>query len=135
MKVSDGFCYLRNCSLNSDVGECFGDAYYWIFDLSGQLTGVNIMNNKLLHGLAVQSIAVATTPGNPYFLLADVPSVARVLNDLPVDAVYPILLLYSPETPVPSLSCPDLLLGSLLCPLACCFTESLLRVCLNIHTK
>ena len=51
-----------------------------------------------------------------YYTLAEVPSLAWVLNGLPVDAVYPILLLYSPETPVPSLSCRNLLLGSLLCP-------------------
>ena len=53
---------------------------------------------------------------NVFKLLAEVPSVARVLNGLSLDAVYPILLLYPPETPVPSLSCYDLLLGSLLCP-------------------
>ena len=41
-----------------------------------------------------------------------------VLNSLSVDAVYPFLLLYPPETPVPSLSFHNLLLGSLLCPLA-----------------
>ena len=56
-----------------------------------------------------------------YVELAEVPSVVRVLNGLSVDAVYPILLLCPPETPVPSLSCRILLLGSLLCPLVCWF--------------
>ena len=51
-----------------------------------------------------------------YCLLAEVPSVARVLNGLSVDAVYSILLLYPPETPVPSLSCRNLLLGPALPP-------------------
>ena len=50
------------------------------------------------------------------YILDEVPSVAWVLNGFSVDAVYPILLLYPPETPVPSLSCRNLLLGSLLCP-------------------
>ena len=54
-----------------------------------------------------------------YIALAEVPSVAWVLNGLSVDAVYPILLLYPTETLAPSLSCRNLLLGSLLCPLAC----------------
>ena len=53
-----------------------------------------------------------------YLLLAEVPSVAWVLNGLSVDAVYSNLLLYPPETPFPSLSFHNLLLGSLLCPLA-----------------
>ena len=39
-----------------------------------------------------------------YYILAEIPSIARVLNGLSVDAVYPILLLYPLETPVPSLS-------------------------------
>ena len=51
-----------------------------------------------------------------YIILAEVPSVAWVLNGLSVDTVYPILLLYPPETPVPSLSFHNVLLGSLLCP-------------------
>ena len=54
-----------------------------------------------------------------YLLLAEVPSVAWVLNGLSVDAVYPIVLLYPPETPVPWLSVHNLVLGSLLCLLAC----------------
>ena len=58
---------------------------------------------------------------NLYYILAEVPSVAWVLNGLTVDAVYLILLLYPPETPVPSLSCRNLLLASLICPLACWF--------------
>ena len=44
-----------------------------------------------------------------------------VLNSLSVDAVYPFLLLYPLETAVLSLSCRNVLLGSLLCPLACWF--------------
>ena len=48
--------------------------------------------------------------------LAEVPSVAWVLNGLSVAAVYPMLLLYPPESPVPSLSFHNLLLESLLCP-------------------
>ena len=52
--------------------------------------------------------------GKFIFQLAEVPSVDRVLNGLSVDAVYPILHLYPPETPVPSLSCRNLLLWSLL---------------------
>ena len=51
-----------------------------------------------------------------YIILAESPSVARVLNGLTVDAVYPILLLYPPETPVPFLSYRNLILGSLLHP-------------------
>ena len=51
-----------------------------------------------------------------YCILAEVASVAWVLNGLFVDAVSPILLLYPPKTPVPSLSFRHLLLGSLLCP-------------------
>ena len=39
-----------------------------------------------------------------YLILAEVPSVAWVLNGLLVDAVYLILLLYPPENPVPSFS-------------------------------
>ena len=49
-----------------------------------------------------------------YVKIAEVPGVARVLNSLSVDAVCPILLLYPPETPVPSLSCRNLVMGSLL---------------------
>ena len=58
--------------------------------------------------------------------------VAQVLNGLSVDAVYPILLLYPPETPVPSLSFHNLLLGSLLCPLACRFLLD--SACKGIHS-
>ena len=56
-----------------------------------------------------------------YQKLAEVPSGAWVLNGLSVNSVYQILLLYSPETPAPSLSIHNynLLLGSLLCPLVC----------------
>ena len=54
-----------------------------------------------------------------YRKLVEVPSVAWVFNVLSVDAVYPIVLLYPPETLVPSLSCRNLLLGSLLCPMVC----------------
>ena len=56
-----------------------------------------------------------------YSTLAEVLRVARLLNGLSVNAVYPILLLYPSESPVPSLSCRNMLLGSLLCPLACRF--------------
>ena len=42
------------------------------------------------------------------------PSVARVLDGLSIDTVYPILLLCPPVTPVPFMSCRNLLLGSLL---------------------
>ena len=48
-----------------------------------------------------------------YTWLAELPSVARGLNGLSVDAVYLILLLYPP---VPSLSCRNLRVGFLLCP-------------------
>ena len=51
-----------------------------------------------------------------YSRLAEVPSTAWVLNGLSVDAVYPIVLLYPPETLAPSLPFHNLLLGSLLCP-------------------
>ena len=61
-----------------------------------------------------------TEMGEHYFRPDEVPSVAWVLNGS-VDAVYLILLLYPSETPVPSLSCRNLLLGSLLCPMACWF--------------
>ena len=47
-------------------------------------------------------------------VLAEEPSVARVLNGLSVDAVYSVLPFYPPETPVPALSCRNLLLSSLL---------------------
>ena len=52
----------------------------------------------------------------PQSVASPLPSVARVLNGLSEHAAYPILLLYPPETPVPWLSCRNLLLGSLLCP-------------------
>ena len=56
-----------------------------------------------------------------YEILAEVPSVACVLNGLSVDIypsiIYPILLLYPFETPVPFLPCRNF--GSLLCLLAC----------------
>ena len=39
------------------------------------------------------------------FLLAEEPGVARVLIGLFVDAVYPILVLYLPESLAPFLSC------------------------------
>ena len=55
-----------------------------------------------------------------YFRLAEVPSVAWVLNCLSVDSVYLTLLLYPPEPLGPSLSCCNLLLGSLLCPWHAC---------------
>ena len=53
-----------------------------------------------------------------YLQLAEVPSVAWVLNGLSVESVYTILLLYPLEIPVPSLPFHNLLMGSLLIPLA-----------------
>ena len=68
----------------------------------------------ILYNIKVSSIITQLTS------LAEVNGVTRTLNGLSVDAVYPILVLYPLETPVPSLSCRFLLLGCLLCSLACC---------------
>ena len=92
--------------------KVYGDTYP-LYTHSFLCFGLKEAERRLLASL-VQVRAIASL--FLYFVLAEEPSVAWVLNELSVDAVYPILLLYLPETPVPSLSCRNLLLGSLFCP-------------------
>ena len=73
------------------------------------------MNDHICFLYLIANIDLPYVESDVYYrpILADVPSVAWVLNGLSVDAVYPILLLYPPETPVPSFVGLNLLLGFL----------------------
>ena len=100
------------------------DTFRHIRDLSHAICNVDFFTESGREPFHVLATIITTPPEKSnisWLIISRGTQRCPGVNGLTVDAVYPILLLYPPETPVPSLSYLNMLLGSLLCPLASWF--------------
>ncbi len=62
--VAESSCNRQICNVTDDSSECDGLTFHRLFNTTGQLNAVKLLNNQLVKGLMVHNFTAETTPGN-----------------------------------------------------------------------
>ena len=61
--VSSSLCAQKTCDLIGGLGDCDGNTYHWLANVSKLIVGVKIVTSGILTGAVPQNITVKTVPG------------------------------------------------------------------------